>query len=382
MSTTVAAPTPSLLAMTRPSRLNQLRTVMANELRAYLRNRMAIFWVFIFPLLLFVMLGFAIGRDLGALRIAIVADEDAASQALAERIQFGLREATLYRAEFVPSSSPQESNISLRIHAGRDAAAPPRVVLDYLPGYSSALYLGIKSIERTALEYALERTPSAATVEVVRQARHGTAEPLGFDRFLFSGIIVLMLLSGGVLSLAYALTGQREQNILKPLALFPLRPAIYLLGVMGARLIVMVVAAVAFASLGATVFGLPMQVSPQRIFAGFLLVVAGGTVFMSIGFAIASRTHSSAAAELVGNAVYYPLLLLGDLTIPLRELPLGLERVLHWMPTNQLAAGIRDALYVDTPFQWPWTLFGYLAATSALFLVIGARAFRFRGEHR
>ena len=48
--------------------------------------------------------------------------------------------------------------------------------------------------------------------EVHNRLRAGASEPLPFDRFLYSGIVVLMLLSGGILSLAYVLTSQREQN--------------------------------------------------------------------------------------------------------------------------------------------------------------------------
>lgn len=41
--------------------------------------------------------------------------------------------------------------------------------------------------------------------------------------------------------------------------------------------------------------------------------------------------------ELIGDVVYYPMLLLGDITVPLRPLVFERDRLLRWPPPPQLA---------------------------------------------
>lgn len=358
--------------------LTQLRQRLAlsgvlfqTEMRAYLRNRVSVFWVFGFPVLLFVILGFAVGSDLGIVRVALNVERDPAAALLSRHVEQALRAASAYDVQFV--SERGDAHLAIAISGGN----PPAIELDYAPGDSSATYLALRTVEYAALQYAVASSPGAQRPAVRSQLRTGASEQLRFDRFLFSGILVLMLLSGGILSLAYVLTSQREQNVLKALSLLPLPPWLYLLSVMSARLVVMVVAAATFLLIGTTVFGMPLHLDAERALALAAMAGAGGALFLSVGFLIASRTNSSGAAELIGSAVYYPLLLLGNLTIPLREQSSGIEALMHWLPTSQLADGMRLAMYSEVPFQWPLGLFAFLLLLTVVFVALGARTFRF-----
>jgi ABC-2 type transport system permease protein len=354
-----------------------LGVVFVNEWRAYLRNRMAVFWVFLFPLLLYVLLGFAVGNDLGLVRVSIATADGPASQAAAARIESELRQARLFRVEMRPAGAPADLSLQVQVRPGHVT-----VTTEHAPSRSAALYLALRSVERSASAYALAHTAGAPEVVVAAGGRSTGPQPLRYDRFLFTGVIVLMMLSGGVLSLAYALAGQREQNVLKAHATWPLPPRLYLAGVVAARLLLLLLAALAFLGLGQWLFGLDMLFDLPRLAATCMLLVLGSALFLALGFCLAARSRNVASTELLGNAVYYPLLLLGDLTLPLRELPGGLDRLLHWMPTNQLAAGLRTALFDPAPYTWPWVLLVYLVALLLAFAVLGARSFRFVGGER
>jgi len=355
------------------SRARLFGALFATEMRAYLRNRVSVFWVFGFPVLLFVILGFAVGADLGIVRVHLQADAPAATQPLLKHVGEALRRSRAFQAEFV--ADPAAAHLTIR---GTDTR-PAGLVIEYDPTQTGSIYLALRAVENAALEQSLTEA-AAAPPRVHSRLRAGAVEPLAFDRFLYSGIVVLMLLSGGILSLAYVLTSQREQNVLKAIAIQPLSPALYLLSVMSARLAVMVVAAATFLVIGAVVFGQRFHLDAERGVAMLVLALASGALFLSIGFVIAARTGSSGSAELVGSAVYYPLLLLGNLTIPLREMPLGLDTALRWLPTSQVAESLRSAMYAPAGFEWPAQTLLVLLALTALFVLVGARSFRFVNE--
>ncbi len=352
--------------------------MFGNELRAYLRNRMAVFWVFLFPLLLYVLLGFAVGNDLGIVRVHVAAAAgDAAAIEAAQRIEAAVLDSRLYRVQRV--ERPEAADLALAV-ATRDGVL--RVDARHAASRSGALYLTLRAAEQASLEQALRRAGQAGSVRFERQAQAGAVAPLRFDRFLFSGVVVLMMLSGGVLSLAYALAGQREQQVLKPYATWPISPRLYLCGVVGARFVLILLGALLFLAAGEWVFGLQLLMSPARAASALLLLSLGALLFLAIGFCLAARSRSAAMTETLGNAVYYPMLLLGDLTIPLRELPWGLSSVLQWLPTNQIAGGLRLALFEPGPYTWPWALQGGLAAATLAIALLGAAAFRFDNEVR
>lgn len=395
MSTVSLGPT----ASTAPHTLPPLLIVLRNELYAYLRNRMAVFWVFVFPLLIFVSLGFAVGTDLGSLELRVTdLDRSPASRALTQRLTATLSSSRLVRARVsvdgvpvtaTPAAGPAapspaaRSVLDLVIPAGfgvavaSSAGAPP-LALHYQTRYSAPVYVAVQSIERTAGEFALAARGIEARAAVIGTGALDGAGPPRFDQFLFAGVIVLMLMSGGLLSLSLSLAGQREQNMFRYYAVWPLAPGSYLGGVIAARVGVMLAALALFLLLGQLLFGLRFQVDALRLSGVLVLGLLGGLMFSAIGFLLAAVTRTVASAELAGNLLYYPMLLLGNITIPLRELPFGADRVMQWLPSAQLAVGMRKLLFGDGPAQWPLALMASIAAGTALLFLIGSTCFRFQ----
>lgn len=367
---------------TAPNLARVVAVVFRNELLAYLRNRTAMFWVFLFPLLIFCTLGFAVGTDIGPLDVRIVdADRSAASAAFAEAATGALLANQVVRTTVAADNrEPAQTRhgVTLGIPAGfgsaveQGRAAP--VTLRWDGPYSSAIYVAQQTVERSALQFALARRAGGVRVEVATAGAAGS--PAHYEQFLFSGIIVLMLLSGGVLSLSMALAGQREQNMYRYYAVWPLPPALYLSGVIAARVCIMVGAAMLFLLVGRLVFGLPASLEPARL-AGMLgLTALGAALFCAVGFVLASVCRSLAAVELVANLIYYPAVLLGDITVPLRELPYHLDDVLRWSPAAQLAAALRQQLFGGATPAWP--LFAGLGGAILVLLLTGHTLFRFQ----
>ncbi|MFB5855315.1 ABC transporter permease [Stenotrophomonas maltophilia] len=354
------------------------RVLVRNELRVLLRNRTALFWVFLFPLLLFFTLGLALSGG-GRIQVQVVdksGSEEGAALAGFLREGLGRSEQAGYRFDL---SEEERALPRLTVeprHTTTAAEPPVGVRLDIagrlVPGATTALEQVVRDLLR---DQALGRVAMHAPelVSGVREESEGQA----YRRFLFSGVLVLMLLSGGLLSVALMLIGQREQGILTLPAIWPIRPHTWLLAVLGTRALVLVAAALTFLLLGHGILDLGIHWSVVRVFDVVVTLSLGVVAFLSMGHAVAARCGSGATTELVANSLYYPMLLLGDLTIPLRELPFGVDRVLSWLPTTQIAGGLRSALWSPVHDMLSWSLHGYLLVVIAASLVIAGTGFKF-----
>lgn len=369
--------------MSRPTRGATGRTfamLVRNELRAYLRNRTSLFWVFLFPLLLFCTLGLALSGRSPAVSVHIEDKDDSVqSRRLVSRIQNGLPGREVGGARLVVGDS-SASEFNLHILKGfaehADSGARPMLRLEataHAPaGATTAVAAAIREL---TLEDALQQRNIAP---VALELSHASpASSLNYRRFLFSGVLVLMLLSGGVLSLSLMLAAQREQGMLRLPAVWPVRPTTWLLAVVTTRALILLLAALGFLLIAHLVLDMRMMMDPARWLALIAVIVLASFQFLSIGYLIAARSTGSAGAELVGNSVYYPLLLLGDLTIPLRDLPWGLEGLLRWLPSSQAVSGLRSLLWGHERWDTPWSLYVYLVTGTAVCVLLAGRTFRF-----
>lgn len=365
--------TPATVAAMPPPG-NVLGVLVRNEFRAYLRNRTSIFWVFVFPVLLFCTLGLALSG--GSTAAVSVDNRNAGAQSadLAAFLERALAQETAGAYRVVPAGDPR-ATVSLVIPAG-PAAAPPALQVTTAGSAAPGVGAGVLAAARQAsLRWALEH--QGATPIAVSGPEPAATVAAQYRRFLFSGVLVLMLLSGGVLSLALMLAGQREQGILKLAAAWPVSPLTWLAAVVGTRAAVMLVAAISFLALGHCLLDVPVRLEPSRLACGLLVIVLACLLFLAIGFVVASRSGGSAGAELLGNVIYYPMLLLGDLTIPLHDLPLGIDRWLRWLPTSQVVAGLRQVLWGTGALVVPWALYLYMAGGIVACMLVAGRSFRF-----
>jgi len=354
------------------------RVLVRNELRVLLRNRNALFWVFLFPILLFFTLGLALSGG-GRIGVQVVDNSGTAEGgALAEYLRAGLTRSQQSGYRF--DLSNDGTGISkLTVQGARTAAKaahPLEVRLDIagrlVPGSTTSLEQVVRDLLRDqAIGLAAVKAP--ALVDGIREE----SEAQAYRRFLFSGVLVLMLLSGGLLSVALMLIGQREQGILTLPAIWPIRPHTWLLAVLGTRALVLVVAAITFLLLGCALLDLGIRWSAARALDVVVTLSLGVAAFLSMGHAVAARCRSGATTELVANSLYYPMLLLGDLTIPLGELPLGADRLLAWLPTVRIAGGLRSALWAPVHDAPSWSLYGYLLLVIGASLVAAGAGFKF-----
>jgi ABC-2 type transport system permease protein len=196
-----------------------------------------------------------------------------------------------------------------------------------------------------------------------------TTQFLAQDLPLFVSIFVSI---NAALSLIAVISIYREGGILKRLRATPLRPAVILgahvlvkLVFTGISLLLMVLAGRRF---------YPVTLHPHvALFA--LAVVVTTVAILCMGFVIASMVGTARFAQLIGSAIFYPMLVVSGMFAPLSSLPRPWAVLGNLLPMSHAVALLRGAW---TGAGWLVLLphLGALALTIAICLALTARVFR------
>jgi ABC-2 type transport system permease protein len=184
--------------------------------------------------------------------------------------------------------------------------------------------------------------------------------------------VSLFISINAALSLIAVISIYREGGILKRLRATPLRPAV----ILGAHVLVKLF--FTGISLLLTVLAgrryYPVSLHPHV--AGFAFAVVVTTVaILCMGFIVASMVTTARFAQLIGSVVFYPMLFVSGMFVPLASLPRPLALLGAVLPMSHAVALLRGA-WVGTGWLVLLPHLGVLALTIAICLGLTTRVFR------
>jgi ABC-2 type transport system permease protein len=192
---------------------------------------------------------------------------------------------------------------------------------------------------------------------------------VALDLPLFVSIFISI---NAALSLIAVISIYREGGILKRLRATPLRPP----AILGAHVLVKMV--FSGISLLLTILAgrrfYPVTLHPHV--AGFALAVVVTTLaILCMGFVVASMVPTARFAQLIGSIVFYPMLAVSGMFVPLASMPRSLALLGSVLPMSHAVALLRGA-WVGTGWLELLPHLGALALTIAISLALTTRVFR------
>ncbi|OGE82182.1 MAG: hypothetical protein A3B10_02180 [Candidatus Doudnabacteria bacterium RIFCSPLOWO2_01_FULL_44_21] len=169
-----------------------------------------------------------------------------------------------------------------------------------------------------------------------------------YSSFLLPGLIALMIMQGGIYTLAYWMTDIKNRGIIRQLAVTPVRKTALILSLMTARSITMILQALLLTLIGTIFFR--VQINGALIWIP-ILVILGGFVFLPIGLLISTFAKSYDAASPLTAAIGLPLTFLGNVFYPIHFLPQSLQIIAKYLPITFLADSLRQVYLSNPTFQ-------------------------------
>ncbi len=339
------------------ARLTQVRFL------EFIREPEALFWVFVFPLLLAAGLGIAFrNRPADVLKIAAVTPQLAQS----------LRQEKLLDVAELPAPAGEEAlrtgKVALLAVPGPGGTPGGSVVYRYddtNPEGRTARMLADRAVQR-----------AAGRIDPVASADQFLREPGSrYIDFLIPGLLGMNLMGSAIWGMGFAIVDARRKKLMKRLVATPMPRHYYLLSFLLSRLLLLVVEVGVLLGFGALVFGVPVRGSlPELV----LLCVLGSLSFSALGLLIASRARTIEAASGLMNTVMMPMWIVSGVFFSAQRFPALVQPVIKGLPLTAAIDALRMNMLQGASMAQLTPQMGVLAGWLIVCFVLALKLFRWR----
>jgi ABC-2 type transport system permease protein len=298
------------------------------RLREFFREPGALFWVFVFPILMAVALGFAF-REKPPEKIPVGVLKGPGSLAAYDALA---RDADL-RVSFYPLA--RDAELSLR--AGKIALLVEPgagLVYRYDPTRPDS------RAARLAVDRAIQRANGQTEPVSVRDDRVREKGARYID-FLIPGILGLNLMGTGMWGIGFAVLTARIKKTLKLLVATPMRRRDYLAGHILARLVFLVFEVPVILVFGRVAFGVPIRGSIGQLAVACIL---GAVTFCGVGLLTTARARTLETGSGLMNLVMIPMWLLSGSFFSADRFPDAMQPFIQALPLTALNNVLRGIM--------------------------------------
>jgi ABC-type multidrug transport system permease subunit len=297
------------------------------RVRELVREPEAIFWVFVFPILLTAILGLAFrSRPPEALPVAV------AQSGAAEARRAALAGDPSLRVELLPEAEARAALTRGRVVLVVSGEEPPVYTYDPTQPESRAA--------RLAVDAALQR--AAGRADAFTAGRAEVTEPgARYVDFLVPGLLGMNLMGTGMWGVGFSLVVARNGKLLKRLVAAPV-PRLYLLaGQLLSRLVFLVPEAGALLLFAWLVMDVPIRGS-LLLLAGVSLL--GALAFTGLGLLTAARPRTIEGVSGLMNLVMVPMWVFSGIFFSTERFPASVQPLIQALPLTALNDALRATM--------------------------------------
>lgn len=346
-----------------PRRYHSFWCLVLARIREFCREPAAIFWVYVFPLILVAALGAAFrNKPVSGLTVVIEEGERAAALCAALERDGRLRTAVC---------SPQECR--LRLRTGRaDLVVVPAAATDGGQVYRFDPTQANSVLARSLADEILQRASGRGDAIAVRD--QPTTEPGGrYIDFLVPGLLGMGLLGGGMWGVGFAIVDMRIRKLLKRYLATPMRRSHFLAAVMVSRLLFTVPEVLVLLACARLFFGVTTAGSYGTL---GLLILLGAWQFSGIGLLVASRAQTIETVSGVMNAVMLPMWIGSGIFFSTERFPAVVQPILTILPLTPLIQALRAVMLEGAGLLTLGPQLGLIVVWGAVTFALALRWFR------
>ena len=357
--------------MNLPNPFELLWRQFRNEWRLYARDRAAMFWTFLFPLLM--LFGFGvIFRSGGPPALTLVrvrpAQETARDKAFLKALEesrlkivtLGAKEAEERWAKGETTAQLESAGDGYRLRLNSYLIAQGQVAAQA----ASQAFL--------VAQARLNGSPEPERIPFVVESP-GHAHSDSYAAFLVPGLIGLNLLTMGLFSVGMVTVSYREKGKFRRLAVTPLPKWVFLLGQILQRVTVVVLQTAVLLVAARLAFQIANQGSNLLL---AVLVVLGTATFLAMGFALSSFASTVETYGAISNLVFFPMMLLSGVYFRLDSAPRWMQNAVFLLPLSPYLRVLRGVFNDGATLAGHGVGLAILGAWAVLSFVLAVKRFR------
>jgi ABC-2 type transport system permease protein len=342
------------------------RQLVLVRLREFVREPEAVFWTFVFPVLLAGGLGLAF-KQKPADRIPIAVHTNARGPGVD-----ALRAAATGRAAAITLTTVDDSGAARALRAG-DVA----LVVD--PAGTGLTYRFDAArpearLARLVVDDIVQRGTGRRDPIAVREQRITEVGSRYID-FFIPGLLGMSLMSSGIWGIGFPIVTARNKKLLKRLAATPMSRAEYLLSFIASRLGFLVLEMIAILGFGMLAFGVPVRGAVGTL---ALVVLLASIMFSALGLLIASRAQTLEGASGLMNFVMLPMWIGSGVFFSTRNFPESVQPVLRALPLTAANDALRGVMLQGATLAGIGVELAVMSAWTLVPFVLALKLFRWR----
>ncbi|MGH7502251.1 MAG: ABC transporter permease [Longimicrobiales bacterium] len=294
----------------------------------FLREPEAMFWVFVFPILLTAGLGLAFRSrppeqsSIGLLERpngeSLAASLDGDDRIEVQRMADSAAAQALRTGTIAVLIVPTDSGVTYRFDNTRPDARIARELVD------------------DVLQRAAGRTDAVKVRE--EQVRERGSR---YIDFLVPGLLGMNLMGTGIWGVGFAIVDHRRKKLLKRLIATPMSRAEYLLAFMLSRFGWLILEVAVLVGFGVFVFGVPLRGSLLTL---SLVCALTGFAFSGVGLLVAARPRTIEAASGIMNLVMMPMWIFSGVFFNASNFPDAMQPFVQALPLTAAVDALRATM--------------------------------------
>jgi len=186
------------------------------------------------------------------------------------------------------------------------------------------------------------------------------------------GYAAIVIGMTGFLSLAMGITVYRERGVLRRLRMTPLRPYAVLLSQVAVLFLMTALGIGLLVVVAKLLYGMRFDGDVIGVLAAFTLSCLS---FFSMGFVLAGVAPTARTAQIVGMALFYPMIFLSGATMPLEAMSDAMRQYVKVLPLTHVVTLLRG-MWVGDAWGQHLTEVAVLGVLLVVGLVVSAKTFR------
>ena len=338
-----------------------LRELMLLRVRSFLREPEALFWTFVFPILMAVGLGLAfretpdaktpIGVERGSVAERAIPALEASREIEVRVLTPEDAERALRRGD-VPLLLTGRDTLVYRYDPVREESRAARLLAD------AAVQAGGGAPRPVATRDDRERRPGGRYID-----------------WVIPGLIALNLMSTGMWGMGFGLVQMRQKKQLKRISATPMRRRDFLAAQILARMVFLVIEVPPIVLFAWLAFGVKVEGS---LIALSLLVLLGAMAFAGLGLLSSSRARTIEGVSGLLNVVMLPQFILSGVFFSASRYPDAVQPFVQALPLTALADALRAVYNEGAPFSAYAGEVAILAAWTVVTFALALRLFRWQ----
>jgi ABC-type multidrug transport system permease subunit len=296
--------------------------------RSFFREPSAVFWTFIFPILLTIALGLAFrNRPPDPVDVAV---ESGTPEA--ERLFAALQKSPQCRARLLDAAAAHEALRTGKVSVVVVPGTPRSYRWD--PTRPEA------RLARAVADDLLQRADGRVDPTPVADA-HVTEPGSRYIDFLIPGMLGMGLMQSGLWGIGFVIVEMRNRKLIKRMIATPMRRWHFLAAFVFMRAVFLVIELPVLLGFGVGVLGVPLRGSLALVIG---LSVLGSLTFAGLGLLSASRAQNTNTVGGIINLISIPMFLLSGVFFSSARFPDVMQPVIRALPLTALNDALRAVM--------------------------------------